>query len=168
MHKGHYYVCMLAVILVLPGYVISVAAKEASDSTVSRIIKRSKHLEKVEEHIVKEKLRKMSTDLGIIKKIKGLRDPTQPAELMTLGSKEEVDIVEKDQIDESVGSWVLTSTITSPGRKSAIINGKSVFKGDKVNGAIVLEILPATVRIKEDKKETVLKISSRSIKKPSN
>lgn len=168
MHKWRHSTRMLTVALVLSGYVTGVAAKEASDSTVSKIIKRSKYLEKVEEHVVKEKLKKMPKIPGLIKEIKGLRDPTQPTGLMTVGSKEEVDIVEKDQIDEFVGSWVLTSTITSPGRRSAIINGKSVFKGDKVNGAIVLEIFPAMVIIKEDKKKTVLKISSRSIRKPSN
>jgi hypothetical protein len=76
--------------------------------------------------------------------------------------------VEDDQIDTHAGLWVLTSTIVSPGRRSAIINGKSVSKGDKVNGAVILEILPATVRILKDEQETILKLSSRSIRKPSN
>jgi len=41
--------------------------------------------------------------------------------------------------------WVLTSTLISPGRRLAIIDGRAVSEGDEVSGARVLQITPGGV-----------------------
>src|SRR5262245_31807495 len=45
-----------------------------------------------------------------------------------------------------------------PPRSGALINGRTVYEGDKIDGAAVLRIERDTVRVLEDKNERVLKL----------
>ena len=53
---------------------------------------------------------------------------------------------------------VLQSTLVSPQRRVAVISGKQVRVGDKVNGAVVTEISPYEVRMKQGGRETTLRL----------
>ena len=53
---------------------------------------------------------------------------------------------------------VLQSTLVSPQRRLAVISGKQVRVGDKVNGAEVTDILPYEVRMKQGGRETILRL----------
>ncbi|MBW3566722.1 MAG: hypothetical protein KY410_01975 [Proteobacteria bacterium] len=44
-------------------------------------------------------------------------------------------------------SWQVDSIIVSPGRRLAVVNGRTVAVNDRVNGARILEILPYEVRL---------------------
>ncbi len=44
--------------------------------------------------------------------------------------------------------WQLNATLISPERRSAMINGRTVVVGDRINGARVLAIQPAMVRLR--------------------
>ncbi|MCK5092106.1 MAG: hypothetical protein KAR30_06220, partial [Gammaproteobacteria bacterium] len=135
-----------------------------------KIIKRSKYLDTIKDSLMSEKLKEMPVAPDLYKGFRGMRDPTRPTKGTVLKSVEESQARitgGEGRGGEISSSWVLTSTIVSPGRRTAIINGKTVTKGDKINGAVILGIFPASVKIKKDNKVTVLDMSSRSIKKPS-
>jgi hypothetical protein len=53
---------------------------------------------------------------------------------------------------------VLQSTLVSPQRRLAVISGKQVQVGDAVNGAVVTEISQYEVRIKQNGRETTLRL----------
>ncbi|HEB60022.1 MAG TPA: hypothetical protein ENJ01_12425 [Gammaproteobacteria bacterium] len=44
--------------------------------------------------------------------------------------------------------WRLNATLISPERRSAMINGRTVVVGQRINGARVLSIQPAMVRLR--------------------
>lgn len=47
--------------------------------------------------------------------------------------------------------WHLQSTLVSQGQRSAVINGRVVAEGSRINGARVLKISPSTVRLRGEK-----------------
>lgn len=47
----------------------------------------------------------------------------------------------------NAGAWALMSTLVADGRRVAIINGRTVRRGDWVGGARVLTIAPGRVRL---------------------
>ncbi len=55
--------------------------------------------------------------------------------------------------DFDAGAWRLESTLTSNGRRVAIINGRAVRAGDRVGGARVLRIEPGAARLNYDGRE---------------
>jgi MSHA biogenesis protein MshK len=68
----------------------------------------------------------------------GLADPTRPA---TGGAPALA------PVDE--GAFALQSTLISPARRVAVINGRSYTVGDRVNGARILAIEPYAVQLDE-------------------
>lgn len=70
-----------------------------------------------------------------------LDDPTRPP-----GKR-----VYNSVVKQKSNGWRLASTLISPERRSAIINGRRVTVGDRVNGARVLEIQPAWVKLQTGK-----------------
>lgn len=55
--------------------------------------------------------------------------------------------------DFDAGRWRLESTLTSNGRRVAIINGRAVSPGDRVGGARVLGIEPGAARLDYEGRE---------------
>ena len=60
----------------------------------------------------------------------------------------------------------LTSTLITRDRKSAVINGRQVTVGDKVNGAKVIDISPTEVRIRHRDQILTLHLLPISVKRP--
>jgi hypothetical protein len=151
---------------------ISEISTDESDGNRTRIVNRSKYLDTVKDALMSDKLKSIPVDAKLYKGFSGMRDPTRPTKMTVLESVRseqadaEAEAEAEDKYNESSSSLALTSTIVSPGRRTAIINGKTVSKGDKINGAVILRILPLSVKIKKDNKVTVLDMSSGSIKKP--
>lgn len=180
MLKEHYFIWIMCVTIFYPVYVVKGAEKSSSDGTVSTIVKRSKYVEEVAEPIIIQKLKKMPVSIPILaEEVNGspeanepfsrMKDPTRPTVFQDLDSAEkESGSIEEDEIDKRKDPWMLTSTIVSPGRRTAIINGKSVSKGDIINGALILDIFPASVKIKVGVKMSILSMSSVAIREPSN
>ena len=178
--KGHYLVWAVFMAFVLPFSVAkggSTASNgisgDSSDGNRTRIVKRSKYLGSIKDSLMSDKLKKIPVAQELHKGFSGMRDPTRPTKGAVFGSTGSEQVEGKDkwgrkkQIKMSRTSLTLTSTIISPGRRTAIINGKTVTRGDKINGAVILGIFPVSVKIKKDNKVTVLDMSSRTIKKPS-
>ena len=44
--------------------------------------------------------------------------------------------------------WVLTSTLVSGQRRTAVVNDRVVARGDRINGARVVSIEPSAVRLR--------------------
>lgn len=68
----------------------------------------------------------------------------------------------------ATSGWQLSSTLISPHRRLAIINGRAVAVGDRIAGATVVAIQPATVQLRTDAGEVTLELVSTDIKRPSN
>jgi hypothetical protein len=89
-----------------------------------------------------------------------LDDPTRPP----LGHQVNVNSGVKK--NTSGPRWVLNSTLVSPQRRSAVINDRVVTKGDRVDGAVVIEIQPNRVRLNANGREITLVMLSKTIKRP--
>lgn len=61
--------------------------------------------------------------------------------------------------------WVLSSILISSVRRVAVINGRSVSRGDQVAGAKVMEILPSEVRLRSKGKVFGVRLLSGQVKK---
>lgn len=61
--------------------------------------------------------------------------------------------------------WELHSTMVSPEQRSAVINGRAVAVGDWIQGAQVVAIEPAWVRLRGDKGSFVVRLKTYRIKK---
>lgn len=72
-----------------------------------------------------------------------LDDPTRPPFFMATGKKPPTVIRRK-----TPKVWELTSTLISPQRKVAVINGRTVSEGDRIDKAIVVKITHASVRLR--------------------
>ena len=176
MRKGCHLVGVFLVAFLLPfsaaiGGADSAAnglSNDSVDGNRTRIVKRSKYLDTIKDALVTDKLKKIPVAQKLRKGFSGMRDPTRPTQGTVFGSVGSEKAGGKGkQIKVSSSSFSLTSTIVSPGRRAAIINGKTVTKGDKINGAVILGIFPASVKIKKNNKVSFLDMSSRVIKKPS-
>lgn len=60
--------------------------------------------------------------------------------------------------------WLLTSTLIAAERRSAVIDGRVVAQGDRINGATVLSIEPGSVRLHARGKEFTLLMLKKNIK----
>jgi hypothetical protein len=65
-----------------------------------------------------------------------------------------------------VTRFVLSSTLIARERRSAVINGRSVGVGELVDGARVIEILPAQVRLQHQGRQLTLQLLPVAVKKP--
>ncbi len=64
--------------------------------------------------------------------------------------------------------WYLSSTLISAERRIAVVNGRSVGVGDRIDGAQVLAILPYAVRLKHDDTVLTVYLVSRDVKHHEN
>jgi len=62
--------------------------------------------------------------------------------------------------------WMLSSTLISPSRRVAVINGQIVKKGDMLEDAQVLDITPLAVKLKDAQGDFSLQMLPASIKTP--
>jgi len=60
--------------------------------------------------------------------------------------------------------WVLSSTLVSAQRRTAVINDRVVAVGDHVNGARVVSIQPSAVRLRMGRREISLMMLKKKIK----
>lgn len=60
--------------------------------------------------------------------------------------------------------WVLTSTLVSAERRTAVINDKVVAPGDRVNGATVVSIQPSAVQLRANGQQVTLMMLKKNIK----
>ncbi len=66
--------------------------------------------------------------------------------------------------ERSAPSWKLASTLVAGDQRSAVINGRVLGLGDRVNGAEVVEIRPGAVRLRRSDKEFLVKLQRRGIR----
>ena len=71
------------------------------------------------------------------------------------------------QVENQTRRWELSSTLVSPGRRTAVLNGYVVSVGDRIAGATVLAIEPNRVRIKDRGREVTLVMLNQQVKTPS-
>lgn len=89
-----------------------------------------------------------------------MNDPTRPPDAKST-------TVSSGSAKQAKGPrWVLSSTLVSPGRRSAVINDQVVVKGDKVDGALVLAIEPNQVRLRAQGRELILVMLNTDLKRP--
>ncbi len=63
--------------------------------------------------------------------------------------------------------WSVSSVMIAPGRRLAVVNGRTVGVGDRVGGARVLAVLTDGVRLRRGRHEFTVALLPRSIKRPS-
>ena len=73
-----------------------------------------------------------------------LRDPTRPYYARSVGP------TSSGISSSGTTSFTVTAIFTSDMRRVAVVNGKRVGEGDKVDGAIVVEILADRLRLVHD------------------
>jgi len=87
-------------------------------------------------------------------------DPTRPPSANVVTQRPAV-------MKKTTTRWVLSSTLVSTGRRSAVINNRVVSRGDRINGAVVMDIQPARVRLRTRGREITLLMLKKKIKTPS-
>lgn len=87
--------------------------------------------------------------------LKGLTDPTRPYTGPATAAPP----------PESTGP-VLQSTMISPVARRAVISGRSYRVGDRIDGAVVMDIQPYEVTFKRGNRETRLRLSPKLVKEP--
>jgi len=85
-----------------------------------------------------------------------LKDPTRPPTATTAISS----TPEKTQRPR----WILTSTLVSAQRRTAVINDTVVSHGDRINGAKVINIQPTAVRLRVGRREITVMILKNNVK----
>ena len=85
-----------------------------------------------------------------------LVDPTRPPNMKSIAKG-----VAKKQ---NRPRWVLSSTLVSAGRRSAVINDKVVAVGDRVNSARVVSIQPSSVRLQVNGRDITLVMLKKDVK----
>lgn len=63
--------------------------------------------------------------------------------------------------------WILSSTLVSAQRRSAVINDRVVSVGEKINGARVVAIQPASVHLRRHGSDITLVLLKKNVKRPS-
>ena len=61
--------------------------------------------------------------------------------------------------------WILESTFVSPARRTALVNGRIVRVGERVNGATVQSIQPYEVRLVKGRRTIVLRMVPKMVKR---
>ena len=87
-----------------------------------------------------------------------LPDPTRP-----YGYGAEIAV---EQIPQEKVQWRLGGIRIKEDKRSAILNGKLVKEGDKLDGAVVVEIKPSEVTLQQQDKRLVIKLLLSNIKQP--
>lgn len=63
--------------------------------------------------------------------------------------------------------WLLTSTLISPQRRIAVVNGHALKPGDTLDGVTVVKIAPATVHLRDTQGEFSVTMQPAAVKMPS-
>ncbi|HEY5602386.1 MAG TPA: hypothetical protein VIM41_04690 [Gammaproteobacteria bacterium] len=84
-------------------------------------------------------------------------DPTRPPGLDALPPSTISSVKEAPR-------WVLSSILVSPERRTAVVNDRVVAVGDRVSGAVVIEIEPATVRLRSNAGDLTLILLKKNVK----
>jgi len=85
-----------------------------------------------------------------------LEDPTRPPNVTTTASASPQKIQQP--------RWILTSTLISAQRRTAVINDTVVSHGDRINGAKVINIQPSAVRLRIGGRKITLMMLKKNIK----
>ncbi len=85
-----------------------------------------------------------------------LEDPTRPPNVTTMASASPQKIQRP--------RWILTSTLISAQRRTAVINDTVVSHGDRINGAKVINIQPSMVRLRIGGRKITLMMLKKNIK----
>ena len=86
-----------------------------------------------------------------------LVDPTRPANYRQKGTNA--------LGTKAAPKWVLSSTLISPARRLATINGKTVAVGEQIGTAKVVAIESASVAIRDGNKEIILELLPSNFKR---
>lgn len=97
---------------------------------------------------------------GLVWGFEQLPDPTKP---FGFDTQPELIIQERNISQEDI-SWNLTGIRIAKDSRSAILNGRVIREGDRVNGAQVMEIAPAWVIIEHEKQRIRLELLDINIK----
>ena len=99
-----------------------------------------------------------------------LRDPTRPPEFLMDKSDTASSSGKETGGAVAISGLVLTSTMISPSRRAAVINGEVVNKGDKVGNMTVVDIKPFKVLLKGASERLILTLirDEDLIRKPVN
>lgn len=62
--------------------------------------------------------------------------------------------------------WDLSQTLIAPDRRLAIINGRTVTEGARVDGAVVVAIRPSAVKLRRKGRTFSIKLLAGSVKRP--
>lgn len=87
-----------------------------------------------------------------------LPDPTRPYQYG--------EVVQIEQAPGAKVRWHLSGVRINATMRSAILNGKVVKEGDKLDGAVVTQIRPSEVTLQKDDKRLVVKLLLSNIKQP--
>lgn len=87
-----------------------------------------------------------------------LPDPTRP---YRYGAE-----IAVEQIPHEKLQWQLSGIRINKDKRSAILNGKLVKEGDKLDGVVVMEIKASEVTLQQQDKRLVVKLLLSNIKKP--
>lgn len=87
-----------------------------------------------------------------------LPDPTRPYQYGT-----EVMV---EQVQDGKVEWRLSGIRINENKRSAILNGRLVKEGDKLDGAVVMEIKSSQVTLQLEENRLVVKLLISSIKQP--
>ncbi len=93
-----------------------------------------------------------------------LMDPTRPPDYMPGGAQQETGPLEAQGFNGS--PWDLTSTLVSPQRTLAVINGQVVIKGSKIGDMTVEKIETDQVVLVGGGRTEVIDLVGHDIKKP--
>ncbi|MCF6338389.1 MAG: general secretion pathway protein GspB [Gammaproteobacteria bacterium] len=85
-----------------------------------------------------------------------LKDPTRPPNVTATTS------MSPQKIQRP--RWILTSTLISAQRRTAVINDTVVSHGDRINGAKVINIQPSAVRLRIGGRKITLMMLKKNIK----
>lgn len=99
----------------------------------------------------------LSAAFGIAPAAAALPDPTQPMDFVARPNSGGSSVMVP-------AGPVLQSTVISPERKAAVINGKRVRVGDKFEGATITAITSYEVRMSRAGRETTLRMLPKLIK----
>lgn len=92
---------------------------------------------------------------GVVGAQQGLGDPTRPTSL-----------AEPEPVARAAGSgprWRLQSTLVAESRRLAVINGRTVAQGERIDGATVREVRQEGVTLDVDGRQVELRILPGSI-----
>ncbi len=90
-----------------------------------------------------------------------LEDPTEPP------ANYQAAQISADASSDPRRRWLLTSTLISPQRRIAVMNGHVAKPGDTLDGVTVVEIAPATVRLRDTQGEFSVTMQPAAVKIPS-